>query len=445
MSEHQVAVIGAGPAGISVALSLRDRGLRPLLIDCADEVGSAWRGRYDKLKLNTGRPFSHLPNRRYPQGTPMFPSRDQVVAHLDRHAHEDGIELRLGTTVNRIDRGRAGGACAPPRATSTRLRWWWQPETSTRPRFPSGPEWTGTPASCCIRPVPESPPVPGQEGVGRRLRVIGYGDRARPRDRGAAKTWMAVRTPPNIMLRSLPGGLSADVIALPLYQSRSALRTRSAGRHVGRISATSANSGCRFPRRACTPGWPVSTRCRRWSTWMSSTPSGTDRSRWSAPSSRSTATRSNWWTDRGWTPTSSSVRPATGAIWNPWSATSACSTPTASHSSRVRARRRGLRFIGFMSRPSFIGYVAKQSKRMAKRIEPELSAAEVLRLEHQVGEQRLVLDVRLVLDGVPQLRPAARACIRGTSGAPGIRTLSATTMEPGCSQPRSRMLCRSGR
>ena len=34
---------------------------------------------------------------------------------------------------------------------------------------------------------------------------------------GAAKAWMAVRTPPNIMLRSLPGGLSADVIALPLY------------------------------------------------------------------------------------------------------------------------------------------------------------------------------------------------------------------------------------
>ena len=65
-------------------------------------------GRYDRLKLNTGRPFSHLPNRRYPKGTPMFPSRDEVVAHLDRHAHEDGIELRLATTVNRIDRQPGG-------------------------------------------------------------------------------------------------------------------------------------------------------------------------------------------------------------------------------------------------------------------------------------------------------------------------------------------------
>ena len=37
---QQVAVIGAGPAGISVALSLHDRGLQPLLIDRADAVGS---------------------------------------------------------------------------------------------------------------------------------------------------------------------------------------------------------------------------------------------------------------------------------------------------------------------------------------------------------------------------------------------------------------------
>src|SRR5919106_5676802 len=105
---RDVAVIGAGPAGVSMALSLRDRGIRPLLIDRADEVGSAWRSRYDVLKLNTGRPFSHLPNRPYPNGTPMYPSRDDVVAHLDRHAREDGIEPRLSTAVDRIDR-RCGG------------------------------------------------------------------------------------------------------------------------------------------------------------------------------------------------------------------------------------------------------------------------------------------------------------------------------------------------
>ncbi|MDT5326589.1 MAG: hypothetical protein QOF25_3741 [Mycobacterium sp.] len=104
---QQVAIIGAGPAGISAALSLHDRGVRPLLIDRA-EVGASCRRRYDRLKLNTGRSFSHLPGRPYPKGTPMFPTRDQVVAHLDRHANQDGIELRLNTAVDRLDAGPGG-------------------------------------------------------------------------------------------------------------------------------------------------------------------------------------------------------------------------------------------------------------------------------------------------------------------------------------------------
>jgi 2-polyprenyl-6-methoxyphenol hydroxylase-like FAD-dependent oxidoreductase len=42
MAEHRVVVVGAGPAGLSVALSLRDRGMRPLVIDRA--IKSAHRG-----------------------------------------------------------------------------------------------------------------------------------------------------------------------------------------------------------------------------------------------------------------------------------------------------------------------------------------------------------------------------------------------------------------
>jgi hypothetical protein len=35
----------------------------------------------------------------------------------------------------------------------------------------------------------------------------------------------------------------------------------------------------------------------------------------------------------------------------------------------------GLQFLGFLARPSLIGYMGKQSKRMAKRIAHELSVA----------------------------------------------------------------------
>jgi choline dehydrogenase-like flavoprotein len=146
-----IAVIGAGPAGVSVALSLRDRGLRPLLIDRADEVASAWRSRYDRLKLNTSRPFSHLPNRPYPKGTAMFPTRDDVVAHLDRHARES--ESSCGW----VPKSPASSGSAPvgdwkprppgsmPARSSSPL------ETSTPRAFPSGRVQTASPPNCCTR------------------------------------------------------------------------------------------------------------------------------------------------------------------------------------------------------------------------------------------------------------------------------------------------------
>lgn len=84
--DRRVVVIGAGPSGVSVAVSLCDRGIHPLLVDRADHVGASWSGRYDRLKLNTGKHFSHLPHRPYPGHTGTFPTRDQVVEHLDRHA-----------------------------------------------------------------------------------------------------------------------------------------------------------------------------------------------------------------------------------------------------------------------------------------------------------------------------------------------------------------------
>ena len=50
-----------------MALSLQKYGVRPLVVDRAAEVASSWRTRYDRLKLNTGRQFSHLPGRPFPR------------------------------------------------------------------------------------------------------------------------------------------------------------------------------------------------------------------------------------------------------------------------------------------------------------------------------------------------------------------------------------------
>jgi hypothetical protein len=57
---------------------------------------------------------------------------------------------------------------------------------------------------------------------------------------GAAKVWMAVRTPPNIMLRGGPGGLPGEVISLPLFHApirlADALALKARRRFIGDLS-----------------------------------------------------------------------------------------------------------------------------------------------------------------------------------------------------------------
>ena len=217
MSERHVVIVGAGPAGIAAAVALKDRGLRPVVVDQAESVASSWRRRYDRLRLNTCRPLSHLPKRRFPKGTPMFPSRDQLIEHLERHAAEDGIELKLGTRVDRIDRGNGGWALdtsagelhAPQVIAATGYE-----------QEPIIPDWSGREAfkgellhsSAYRNPAPFD---------GRRVLVVGPGcsgmeiayDLA---EGGASKVWLSARTPPNILMRTGPGGLPGDVIGVTL-------------------------------------------------------------------------------------------------------------------------------------------------------------------------------------------------------------------------------------
>ena len=216
MHSCDAVIIGAGPAGVSVALSLKDRGLRPVLVDRADRVGASWSSRYDRLKLNTGRQFSHLPGRQFPHGTPLFPTRDDLVDHLERHAHEDGIDILLNTAVTRIDRNQGG----------------WRLTTSDGDlnasqvvvatgylHTPVVPQWPGTFSGDVIHSSQYRNPTPF---AGTRVLVVGSGSSgmeiAYDLSTGAAETvWLSVRTPPNLLPRNGPVRLPNDVISIPLY------------------------------------------------------------------------------------------------------------------------------------------------------------------------------------------------------------------------------------
>jgi cation diffusion facilitator CzcD-associated flavoprotein CzcO len=215
VSDAQVVVIGAGPAGVAAAVALKDRDLHPLVLDAADEVASSWRSRYDGLRLNTCRPYSHLPGRRFPRGTPMFASRDQVVEHLDRHAHEEGIELQLGTRVERIDRSNGQWGLDTSRGE---LR---TPQVIVATGFeqePVIPDWPGRErfAGQLIHSREYRNPEPFS---GKRVLVVGPGCSGMEIAHfvgggGASKVWLSARTPPNIVLRAGRGGVPGDVLAV---------------------------------------------------------------------------------------------------------------------------------------------------------------------------------------------------------------------------------------
>jgi thioredoxin reductase len=369
-----VAVIGAGPAGVAVAVSLRDRGACPLLIDRADEVGSAWRGRYDRLKLNTGRPFSHLPNRPYPKGTPMFPSRDDLVAHLDRHAREQGIDLRLGTEVERIDRRRDGWRLSTSAGDIDARQVVVANGNAHTPRVPHWPGADGFSGAMLHSSAYRNP----EPFVGKNVLVVGCGSSGMEiahdlATTGAAKVWLAVRTPPNILMRSLPGGLPGDLIARPLF--RAPVRIADAISRKARQADLGDLSGYGLP----IPDEGVFSLVKR----LDQVPAIVDRNVIDAVKDgriEVTPTVESFDGDKvvltdGSRVDAHAVVLATGYRRGLEPLVGHLGVLDANGKPVVQGHRpaaRGLRFLGFEARPSLIGYMAKQSKRMANRIANEL-------------------------------------------------------------------------
>jgi len=221
-----VVVIGAGPAGLASAAELGRRGIPAVVLERADAVGSSWRGRYDRLRLNSSRWFAKLPKGPYPPGTGMYPSRDQVVDYLERYADGNGVDVRLSTRLERIDRNGHG----------------WVLRTST-----GDVAAEHVVVATGYAHTPFIPDWPGRDRFGGRLLHAAEYRNAEPfrgedvlvvgpgcsgaeiahelAADGAARVRLAVRTPPNIILRSPIGPLMARlVMRLPTRRGDAILR-----------------------------------------------------------------------------------------------------------------------------------------------------------------------------------------------------------------------------
>jgi len=104
MGDPQAIVIGAGVGGLATAAELRRAGVTVLVLEETDTLGSSWRKRYDRLKLNTTRWTSRLPHASYPKGTQLYPARDDLVAYIERFAADNALEVRFDASVRRLER-----------------------------------------------------------------------------------------------------------------------------------------------------------------------------------------------------------------------------------------------------------------------------------------------------------------------------------------------------
>ena len=107
-NDVEVAVIGAGQAGLAMGSSLERQGRRFVILERAAEIASAWRERWDSLTLFTPRRYSALPWVPFPGDPDGYATRDEVIAYLESYAEAFELPVELSSEVKKLDRGDDG-------------------------------------------------------------------------------------------------------------------------------------------------------------------------------------------------------------------------------------------------------------------------------------------------------------------------------------------------
>jgi putative flavoprotein involved in K+ transport len=107
-ADYDVVVIGAGQAGLAKGYYLARQGRRFIILERGDSIAPAWHERWDSLTLFTPRGYSSLPELLFPGDPDDYPSRDEVIAYLERYAEEFDLPIELNSPVRRLSREDEG-------------------------------------------------------------------------------------------------------------------------------------------------------------------------------------------------------------------------------------------------------------------------------------------------------------------------------------------------
>ena len=207
--EHDVVVIGAGPAGLSTAGALARLGVPSVVLEQDAEIGARWAKRYDRLRLHTVRRFSGLAHYPLPATLARYVTKDEFAAYLRDYAAHFALDVRLSEEVTQITRVDSVWA------VETKADTWRAPvvvAATGKYDRPVVPDWPGR-DTFRARLIHADGYRSGSEYRGQDVLVVGLGNTgaeiaADLAQSGARRVGVAVRTSPPISRR--------DVLGIPI-------------------------------------------------------------------------------------------------------------------------------------------------------------------------------------------------------------------------------------
>lgn len=166
-----VAIIGAGHAGLCVVAALQRRGVTPTVFDRADRLGDVWRRRYEGLILNTRGDASAIPGVELPSAVGKWPGKDDWADHIEHAADTLGVDRRTDA-VDRVTRSADGWRIETDRGVASARTVVVATGRNHRPVVPS---WPGRSESS-IEVRHASDFARPDEFSGRRVLVVGGGN-----------------------------------------------------------------------------------------------------------------------------------------------------------------------------------------------------------------------------------------------------------------------------
>ena len=98
----EVAVIGAGQAGLAIGYFLAREGRHFTILEASDSIGPSWRSRWDSLVLFTPRRYDSLPGLQFPGDPDGYPGRAEVIDYLESYASTFHLPVQLNSEVQSV-------------------------------------------------------------------------------------------------------------------------------------------------------------------------------------------------------------------------------------------------------------------------------------------------------------------------------------------------------